>query len=167
VLLQVSEQLLSSLPKDFFEYRKKRVFQLATHDVKAIEIAYPRTNTTHRFELKDDDWKPVEKIEVRPLKLEDLLYAIASLDAQSLEPANADKKALGLESPATLVRALGDKDALLGELALGDASPDKGIPAQSTQTPELWRVSNNLGKEVPLSPEAFANTWLKKEGESP
>jgi hypothetical protein len=167
VLLQVNERVLTSVPRTFFDYRAKRVLTLSAQAVKALELVFPRTNVTHRFELENDDWKPVEaNLELRPLKLEDLLYAISALDASALEPANADRKALGLDTPVVTLRALDEKNAVVGELSLGDASPDRGIPAISSQTSEVWRLSNNLGREVPLSPEAFANTFVKKPGES-
>jgi hypothetical protein len=168
VLLAVSPAVLSQIPTRAFDYRAKRVFTLESDKVRALELAYPRAGATHRFELSGSDWKASETgIEARPLKVEDLLLELASLDATGIESAAADRKALGLDPPVVTVRVFGDQGALLGELSLGDASVEKGVPAASSQNAELWRVSNDVGKELPLSPEAFANQFLKKPGEPP
>ncbi|HTO54657.1 MAG TPA: DUF4340 domain-containing protein [Myxococcota bacterium] len=166
VLLAVSPAVVTAIPARPFDYRAKRVLTLGSDKVHALELTYPRIGTTHRFELGDSDWKSTEPgLELRPLKVEDMLMAVASLDATSIEPQNADKKALGLDPPVVLLRALDDKAQEVGVLSLGDASADKGIPATSSQNGEVWRVSNQLGNELPLSPEAFNNTFVKKPGE--
>ncbi|MFI5314689.1 MAG: DUF4340 domain-containing protein [Myxococcota bacterium] len=165
VLLAVSPALQAAIPTRAFDYRAKRVQTLASDKVHALELAYPRTGETHHFELVGSEWRAAETgIELQPLKVEDMLFAVASLDATGIEAAGADRKALGLDPPVVTLRALDDKGAELGVLSLGDASADKGIPATSSQSGELWRISNDVGKEVPLSPEAFANAIVKKPG---
>jgi hypothetical protein len=166
VLLAVSPSVQAAIPTRAFDYRAKRVQTLESDKVHALELAYPRTGETHHFELVGSEWKAAETgIELQPLKVEDLLFAVASLDATGIEAPGADRKALGLDPPVVTLRALDDKGVELGVLSLGDASADKGIPAVSSQNSELWRVSNDVGKEVPLSPEAFANLIVKKPGE--
>ncbi len=168
VLLAVNPAVQSGVPTTFFDYRAKRVLTLDTGAVHALELAFPRSGQSHRFERSGDDWKPVEPgLELRPLKLEDLVYAISSLEATGLEPASADKKALGLEPAAVTVRALDAKGAELGALSLGDPAAPAGVPALSSQHPEVWRVSNELGREVPLSAEAFQNAFVKAPEPTP
>lgn len=163
VLLAVNPGVLGQIPTRPFDYRAKRVFTLESDKVHALELAYPRTGETHRFEIAGSDWKASEAgVELQPLKVEDLLYAVASLDATGIESPGADRKALGLDPPVVTVRALDDKGTELGVLSFGDASADRGIPASSSQNSEVWRVSNDVGKEVPLSREAFANQLVKK-----
>ena len=162
VLLAVNPAVVTAVPAHTFDYRAKRVLTLASDKVRALELAYPRTGESHRFALQASDWKPVEPgLEVRPLKIEDLFFAIASLDATGIEVPSADRKALGLEPPLVKLVAFDEKGAELGALSLGDASVDKGIPAVSSQNGDLWRVSNDLGQEVPLTPEAFKNQFQK------
>ena len=168
VLLQVNPAVLSGVPTTFFDYRAKRVLTLDTAAVHALELAFPRSGQSHRFERSGDDWKPVEPgLELRPLKIEDLVFAISSLEASGLEPASADRKALGLEPPAVTVRALDAKGAELGLLSLGDPSAPAGVAALSSQHPEVWRVPNELGREVPLSAEAFQNAFVKAPEPAP
>ena len=162
VLLAVNPAVVTAVPTRPFDYRAKRVLTLESDKVRALELDYPRTGETHRFELKGSDWKPVESgLEPRPLKVEDMFFAIASLDATGVEGASADRKALGLDPALVKLVAFDEKGAELGVLSLGDASGDKGIPAASSQSPEVWRVSNDLGGQVPLTPEAFKNQFLK------
>ena len=168
VLLEVNPAALTAIPAKTFDYRAKRVFTLQADQVHAAELSYPRTGATHRFELTDKEWKSTEPgVELQPLKVEDMLFAVASLDATGLEPADADRSALGLLPPVVTIRALDDKGQELGVLSLGNASPDKGIPAVSSQNVETWRISNDVGSQVPLSPEAFTNLFVKKPGDSP
>ncbi len=162
VLLAVNAGVIASVPTLAFDYREKRVLTLVADEVKSLELSYPRTGESHRFDLKGEEWKPAEAgVEVRPLKVEDLLFAIAGLDATGIESQTADRKALGLEPALVRMRALGEKDAELGVLSLGDASVDRGLPAVSSQNAGVWRVANDLGEQVPLTPEAFKIRWLK------
>ncbi len=168
VLLAVNPAVIIAVPAHAFDYRGKRVLTLESDKVRTLELGYPRTGETYRFELKGSDWKPVESgLEVRPLKIEDLFFAIASLDATGVEAPSADRKALGLDPPLVKLAAFDEKGTELGVLSLGDASVDKGIPAASSQHTELWRVSNDLGGQVPLTPEAFKNQFQKAAGAPP
>jgi hypothetical protein len=158
----VSPAAVSAVPAKTFDYRAKRVQTLESDAVKAIELSWPRSGVTHRFELQGSDWKSAEAgVELKPLKVEDMLLAVAALDATGIEPAGADKKALGLDPPSVTLRALDAGAKELGVLSLGDASPDRGLPAVSSQGSDVWRVSNDLGGSVPLSVEAYTNTFVK------
>ncbi|HXZ85385.1 MAG TPA: DUF4340 domain-containing protein, partial [Myxococcota bacterium] len=150
-------------PTHPFDYRLKRVLTLASDQVHTLELAFPRTGQTHRFELADGDWKASDpNTTLKPLKVEDLLTAVESLEATGIEPAGVDRKKLGLDPPLATVRALDAKGTELGLLSLGDASPKEGLPAISSQNSDVWRVSNDLGAQVPLSQEAFLNLFVKK-----
>jgi len=168
VLLQVNPAVPNGVPTAFFDYRAKHVLTLDPAKVHALELGFPRASQSHRFERSGEEWKPVESgLELRPLKLEDLVYALASLEATGIEPASADKQALGLDPPAAVVKAFDDKGAELGTLSLGDVSGTAGVPALSSQHGEVWLVANDLGKEVPLSAEAFHNLFVKAPDQPP
>lgn len=162
VLLAVSPAVVSAVPPKTFDYRAKRVQTLASDQVKALELSWPRSGVTHRFELQGSDWKASEKgVELKPLKVEDMLLAVAALDATGIEPAGADKQALGLDPPSVTLRAFDAQAKELGALSLGNASPDRGLPALSSGGPDVWRVSNDLGGEIPLTAEAYTNMFVK------
>jgi len=163
VLLEINAQVPTGIPTHPFDYRLKRVLMLQSDQVHALELAFPRTGQTHRFELADSDWKSAEPgVQLKPLKVEDLLTSVESLEATGIESAGVDRKGLGLEPPQVTVRALDAKGTELGLLSLGDASAKDGLPAISSQNSDVWRVSNDLGAQVPLSQEAYVNLFVKK-----
>jgi hypothetical protein len=162
VVLEANERVISNLPREFFDYREKRVLTLDVEQVRALEIAFPRDGTTQRLKREGETWKADQAgLELQPLKVEDLLYAISAVDATGLETASLDRAQVGLDPALAVVRAYDEKGALLGELAFGDPHPERGLPALSSQSPLVWRVTNDIGRELPLSPEAFTNLLVK------
>ena len=162
VILELNERVISNVPRRVFDYRAKRVLTLDVEQVRALEIAFPRDNQTHRLKREGEAWKSDEAtLELQPQKVEDLLYALAAVNATGLEEVSLDRAQVGLEPALAVIRAYDEKGALLGELAFGDPHPDRGLPALSSQSPLVWRVTNDIGREVPLSPEAFTNLLLK------
>lgn len=162
VILAVNERVSSSVPRQFFAYRQKRVLTLDVEQVHSLEIEFPRESQTKRLVREGELWRLEPKgPELKPLEVEDLLYALAALDATALESGSVDRKTIGLEPPLAVIRAQDASGGPLGELSLGDPHPELGLPALSSQSPLVWRVSNDLGREVPLSPEAFVNLLVK------
>lgn len=162
VFLEVNERALTSVPRAYFAYRAKRVLTLDAEQVHAIELAYPRSGATQRLKREGEVWKAEGAgVELLTDKVEELAYALEAVDATGLEEASLDRAQIGLEPALATVRAYDAKGALLGELELGDPDPDKGLPALSSQSPLVWRVTNDLGRELPLSPEAFQNLLVK------
>jgi len=167
VILAVNERVSSAIPRAFFAYRQKRVLTLDVEQVHALEIEFPREAQTKRLVREGEVWRLEPKgPEPKPLEVEDLLYALAALDATALENASAERKAIGLDPALAVIRARDASGGLLGELSLGDPHPELGLSALSSQGPLVWRVSNDLGREVPLSPEAFANLLLQSAPEA-
>jgi hypothetical protein len=162
VILEANERVLTSVPVTFFDYREKRVLTLDAEAVRGLELGFPREGRSHRLKREGQVWKAEEPgVELKPVEVEDALYALAALEASGLEEASPDRKQVGLEPPLATLRAFDEKGALLGEVSFGDPHPDKGLPALSSQSPLVWRVSNDIGRSVPLSPEAFTNLLVK------
>ncbi len=162
VVLQVNELVVTNLPATTFDYRAKRVLTLDVEQVKALELVFPRASKTERLKRDGETWtSETPGVALKAVEIDDLLYALAALDATSLIEASPDRAALGLEPALAVIRALDAKGALLGEISFGDPHPDSGLPASSSQSPLVWRVSNDLGREVPLSPEAFTNLLVQ------
>jgi hypothetical protein len=162
VLLEANERVRTSVPTTWFDLRAKRVLTLLADDVHAVEIAFPRTNESHRVTRDGEGWKAEEAgVELKPLVAEDLVYALADLDATGLEQASLDRKQIGLEPAAATFRAFDAKGALLGEVSIGDPDATKGLPALSSQNPTVWRIPNDFGRQAPLSPEAWKNLFVK------
>ena len=74
------------------------------------------------------------------------------------------------EELADLYRERGrpvDELLQLQALSTGDPDPARGLSARSSAGPEIWRVENNLGEDVPLGLDAFRNTLVEKPEEPP
>jgi hypothetical protein len=168
VVLEVNERVVTSVPVTFFDYRAKRVLTLDAEAVRGLELLFPRENRSHRLKREGQVWTAEEPgIELKPVPVEDALYALASLQASGLEESSPDRAKLGLDPALATLRAFDEKGALLGEVSFGDPHPDKGLPALSSQSPLVWRVSNDIGRSVPLSPEAFTNLLVKSASTPP
>jgi len=162
VILEVSERVLTSVPREFFDYRAKRALSLDVEQVRALELSFPRGGGSHRLKREGEAWISEEAgLELQAQKVEELVYALEAVDATGLEEASLDRAQIGLEPALAIVRAFDEKGALLGEIRFGDPHPDRGLPALSSQSPLVWRVANDIGREVPLSPEAFTNLLVK------
>jgi hypothetical protein len=55
----------------------------------------------------------------------------------------------------------------LAWLELGDPDPERGLAARSSAGPEIWRVDNKLGEDVPLGLDAFRNRFGEKLADPP
>jgi hypothetical protein len=162
VILEVNEIVRTGVPTAFFDYRAKRVLTFDVESAKAVELVFPRTNESQRVTRDGEGWKSAKTdVTLKPIEVEDLLDALAALDATSVIEASPDRAALGLEPALATIRVYGDGDALLGEVSFGDPHPDDGLPALSSQSPLVWRVSNDVGRAVPLSPEAYTNLLVQ------
>ena len=162
ILLEANERVRTGVPTAFFDYRAKRVLSLEVDKVHALEIAFPAAGQSHRVTREGEAWKAAEAgVELKPLAAEDLVYALADLDATGLDPEGADLKPIGLDPAQVTFRAYDDKGALLGELSLGHLDPSRGIPALSSQSPTVWRIAAEVGRQVPLSAEAWTNLFVK------
>jgi hypothetical protein len=61
------------------------------------------------------------------------------------------------------VALAGADGEVLAELSLGNPQFPDGLAARSSQGESIWRVDNDLGRDVPLGLEAFRNRWLEAE----
>ena len=77
-----------------------------------------------------------------------------------VEPA-PDAAALGLDPPRVRVRVFDASGAELGWLELGDPM-EHAMAARASASERVWRVSNDLGVDVPLSLEAFERNFLEQ-----
>jgi hypothetical protein len=138
------------------------VLTLDVEQVRALELAFPRGGATPRLKREGEVWKSEEAgVELQEQKVEELVFALEAVDATGLEEASLDRAQIGLEPALAVLRAFDEKGELLGSIAFGDPHPDEGLPALSSQSPLVWRVANEIGRELPLSPEAFTNLLVK------
>jgi hypothetical protein len=164
VVMEVPKRLLEAVPTDLFGYRYKQVLAVSGDDARRIELRFPRHDAAYAFAREDAGWaseNPETRVESQ--KLDDLLWAIRDLEAVGLVEASVDPADLGLDPPRVRVILEGADGEVLGELSLGNPQFPDGLSARSSQGESIWRVDNDLGRDVPLGLEAFRNRWLEPE----
>jgi hypothetical protein len=165
-VLEIPDRIIDGVPRDVFEYRHKRVLTLDGDKLASLELEFPREKATQRFEREGQTWKAQDpSLDVDTIEVADLVFALESLDAKGLEEGAVDLPRLGLEPPRVRVVARDASGAELGWLELGDPDPERGLAARSSGGPEVWRVENKLGEDVPLGLEAFRNKFTRKPAE--
>ena len=160
VLYAVPERLLSGIPRTFFKYRHKRVFELDQADVRRIELRFPRADVLQSYGRSDGEWGPVgEAPELEPFTVEDLLFSVRSLDATAIERPDASPLDFGLDPPSVRVSAFAADGELLGWLELGDILGES-LSARSSRSERIWQVASQLGEDLPLGLQAFQNRFV-------
>ena len=160
VLYAVPERLLSRIPRTFFAYRYKRVLELEQADVRRIELRFPRADVVQSYGRSDSEWAPEgDAPELEPFAIEDLLFAVRSLDATEIERPDASPLDFGLDPPSLRVSAFDADGEVLGWLELGDILGES-LSARSSQSERIWRVASQLGEDLPLGQAAFQNRFV-------
>ncbi len=166
VIYRTSDRVLMNVPRSLFAYRYKQVLKLDADSVRRIELDFPREQASYAFVRENESWVSEDaEAPVKSLSVEDVLYAIEDLTATGIEESAPDLAALGLDPPRVRVRALSASGTELGGLELGDPR-EEDLAARSSANDRLWRVSNNVGIDVPLSVEAFERNFLEQPAET-
>jgi hypothetical protein len=160
-VFEVPDRILADLPGDLFAYREKQVAALPTDQATRLSLYLPRDSAQFAFEKKESEWVATgSEVSVDSLKLEDVLYAVRDLEATALVEGTPDPAKLGLEPPRVRVELADAAGKTLGWVELGDQT-DEGVAARSSSGDRVWRVANDIGRDVPLSLEAWNAHWVK------
>lgn len=164
---KVSDRILEQVPQRSFELRYKQVLTVDVEAVEALALEFPAASQSYRFSKSDDGWQADdESLQVDPERIVDLVDAFELVEATGLDSGEVDLPALGLDPPQVRVTLLGAEGAELARLELGELELGRGIPARASQEERVWRVINDLGEDIPLNAEAFANRWIEADEES-
>lgn len=166
VLYEVADRVLADVPRDLFSYRDKRVLEVDGDRAARIELRFPRSDVTYGFAREGNEWKTEQEgVRMDSLRVEDVLYAVRDLEARGLEERSIAPSELGLDPPGVRVTVFDGEGTELGWVELGDPEPDAGLAARSSRTDRVWRVENEIGKDVPLTLEAFRTNFLDESAE--
>jgi hypothetical protein len=167
-LFEIPERVLDSIPRELFAYRDKKVLAVDDAKVDRIVLSFPREGTRYAFRKREGRFQPEDPaIEVGSEKLDDVLFTVSDLDASAIVDQSPDLAALGLAPPRVRVGLEGANSEELGWIELGEPTADEGLPARSSRGERVWRVSNELGRELPLGEEAFWNSFAKRKAAEP
>ncbi|MFQ5514645.1 MAG: DUF4340 domain-containing protein [Myxococcota bacterium] len=165
-IFEVSDRIVMNAPRRVFAFRYKRVLELDADAVARLEIRFPRDEASYVLVREERRWKARDpELRLKPLSVEDLLWALDDLDATGVIDESRDD--LGLDPPRVRVRALDGDGTELGWLELGDPLGADALPARSSTSERIWKVSNELGKDVPLGLEAFEQNFVEPPEGSP
>ncbi len=166
VVFEVPDRALADIPRELFSYREKQVLRLDEDIVRRIELRFPRDDVSYTFVRKENRWSAEdEAVQIDPLRLEDMVYAIRDLEATGIEERSLDPAGLGLAPPGVRVAIQDGEGKEIGWLELGNPTVEEGIAARSSRHDRIWWVANQLGEDVPLSLEAFRNNFVREEPE--
>ena len=103
-------------------------------------------------------------------KASQMITALSSLTAVDIVAdamGDDELRGMGLSPPAVTLRVFseeeGEEAALLAEVHLGNADPERGIAAQRSGDEVVYRLDYDLAERIPISREAFANRFLSSE----
>jgi hypothetical protein len=168
VVFEIPQRVIDSVPRELLAYRDKQVLEVDDGQVERVVLAFPREASTYAFRRSEGRFQPEDgAIEVEPEKLDDLLFTLSDLEASAILDQSPDLAALGLAPPRVRIAFEDAKSASLGWLELGEPTADEGLPARSSRGDRIWRVSNELGREVPLGQEAFFHNFAKRKESAP
>jgi hypothetical protein len=178
-LYQLGAERLEDFPRTVAAYRFKDLADFAPTAAVRFELAFPATeeeaSLVVRGELGEEGWTTAPET-MADGKASQIIAALSSLTADDIVAdamGDEELRGMGLSPPAVTLRAFakeeeGEEAALLAEVHLGNADPERGIAAQRSGDEVVYRVDYELAERLPISREAFVNRFRSsKEVEDP
>jgi hypothetical protein len=172
-LYRLAEERLEDFPRTVVAYRFK---DLADFDVSAagrFELAFrgageegPRVITG---ELGLEGWttSPEAMAAGKASQMVSELSRLKATDIVADAMGEEELRAVGLSPPLATIRVFakeeGEQAAPLAEVRLGSADPERGIAAQRSGDPVIYRLDYAVAETVPISGEAFSNRFRSSE----
>jgi hypothetical protein len=172
-LYQLGEQRLADFPRTVAAYRFKDLADFDASDAVRFELLFPAAgeDAPHLVsgELAEEGWTTAPET-MAAGKASQMITALSSLTAVDIVADAMGKdelRGMGLSPPAVTLRVFskgeGEEAALLAEVQLGNADPERGIAAQRSGDDVIYRVDYELAERIPISREAFANRFRSSE----
>jgi hypothetical protein len=163
-VFETPARLLEMVPDTLFDYRFKRVISIQPSTVAAVDLTFPRTNDTVRFERDGDSWVLASDsgLTLRAYRVTDLVYSFEAMDAIAVEQQTTGLKRLGLDPPQVRATLRDDAGAELGSLRLGTPDAVAGVPAISSRGPTIWRIVATPDAPIPQSYDTFLQAWIEQ-----
>ena len=172
-LYRLAEERLDDFPRTVVAYRFKDLADFEASAAGRFELVWrgagedpPRVI---RGELGEEGWTtaPEPMAAGKASQMVSELSRLKAIDIVADAMGEAELRAMGLSPPAVTLRVFakeeGEKAAPLAEVQLGNADPDRGIAAQRSGDPVIYRIDYALAERVPISAEAFANRFRSSE----
>jgi hypothetical protein len=172
-LYQLSEDRLEDFPRTVAAYRFKDLADFDASDAVRFELVFPAAgdDALHLVGgvLAEEGWTTTPET-MAAGKASQMIAALSSLTADDIAAdamGDDELRAMELSPPAVTLRVFseqeGEQAALLAEVYLGNADPERGIAAQRSGDEVVYRIDYNLAERIPISREAFVNRFLSSE----
>jgi len=171
-LYQLPEERLEDFPRTVAAYRFKDLAEFDPSAAVRFELEFPAAGGDApelvRGELTEEGWTTSPET-MAAGKASQMIMALGSLTAVDIAAdamGEDELRAMGLLPPAVTVRVFSGEEepaALLAEVRLGNADPERGIAAQRSGDEVVYWIDYDLADRIPISREAFSNRFLSSE----
>jgi hypothetical protein len=147
----VTSEALATLEKTPYDFRNRKILEIASDSIVKVRIAYP--DTTLVFEKKGDTWKSQEpeKQELAGYKVNNLLYDVGALEfVEDVQIPDADVNTYGLGQPEVEM-TFWEKGRKEGETIQVGTIVDgiEGRYLQRADVPVVYRIDSVFLEELP------------------
>jgi len=172
-LYRLSEVRLKDFPRTVAAYRFKDLADFDVADAVRFELIFEAEgeDASHLLsgELTEEGWTtaPETMAAGKASQMITVLSSLTAVDIVADAMGEDELRGMGLSPPAVTVRVFseeeGEKDALLAEVRLGVADPERGIAAQRPDDEVIYRIGYELAERLPISREAFVNRFRSSD----
>jgi hypothetical protein len=172
-LYRIGAGRLDDFPRTVAAYRFKVLADFEVSDAARFELVFPAEGEEASLlvtgELGEEGWttRPEAMAAGKASQIIRALSKLSAVDIAADAMGEDELRAMGLSPPAVTLRAFaeqeGEQSALLAEVRLGNADPDRGIAAQRPGDDVVYRLDYDLAERIPISLEAFTNRFRSSE----
>jgi hypothetical protein len=172
-LYQIGENRLEDFPRTVAAYRFKNLADFDPSDAAGFELVFPAIGEEAPHvvsgELGEEGWTTTPET-MAAGKASQIIGELSKLTAVGIVAdamGDDELRGIGLSPPAVTLRAFageeGEEAALLAEVQLGNADPERGIAARRSGDDVVYRLDYELAEHLPISREAFSNRFRSSE----
>jgi hypothetical protein len=172
-LYRIGAERLEDFPRTVAAYRFKNLADFDVSDAVRFELLFAAEGDEGPHlvsgQLEEAGWTtaPQPMAAGKASQLVRELSKLSAVDIAADAMGEEELGAMGLSPPVVTLRAFraesGEDDALLAEVHLGTADPERGIAAQRPGDEVVYRLDYDLAGRIPISLEAFRNRFLSEE----
>jgi hypothetical protein len=172
-LYRLGEERLDDFPRTVVAYRFKDLADFEASAAGRFELVLRGAGEEEprviQGELGEEGWTtaPEPMAAGKASQMVSELSRLKAIDIVADAMGEAELRSMGLSPPAVTLRVFAKEEAEkagpLAEVHLGNADPDRGIAAQRSGDPVIYRLDYALAERVPISLDAFKNRFRSSE----
>jgi len=173
VLYQIGANRLEDFPRTVVAFRFKDLADFDASDAVRFELVFQAAGEEAppvvRGQRIEGTWTttPERMASGKASQMIGELSKLTAVDIVADAMGDDELRGLGLSPPAVTLRAFGEEEgedaALLAEIRLGHADPERGVAAQRSGDDVVYRLEYDTAERIPISHEAFVNRFRSTE----